>query len=220
MSGRWVEVSDSGGPKRPSWLTPGLIVGLAFALLLIVVIIGILISRSDGEQVHDDITIAQLRGDPEGFDGVEVELVGTTSNRYTIPVLDQYGIYELDDGTGSMFVLSDKGVPPDNGELVQVTAIFNGAVELDDQIRNLIEDQLGSAAGFIAEQFLPGIPLNVLFLTHQSFEPVSDDATAPEAHLVGQGKKLELWSEDRWMDWLDSSEGEGEMPEEMASLSL
>ena len=38
--------------------------------------------------------------------------------------------------------------------------------------------------------------------------------------LVGQGKKLELWSEDRWMDWLDSSEGEGEMPEEMASLSL
>ena len=38
--------------------------------------------------------------------------------------------------------------------------------------------------------------------------------------LVGQGKKLELWSEDRWMAWLDGSEGEGEMPEEMASLSL
>lgn len=38
--------------------------------------------------------------------------------------------------------------------------------------------------------------------------------------LVGQGKKLELWSEDRWMIWLDGSEGEGEMPEEMASLSL
>ncbi|MCK7595900.1 division/cell wall cluster transcriptional repressor MraZ [Microbulbifer sp. CAU 1566] len=38
--------------------------------------------------------------------------------------------------------------------------------------------------------------------------------------LVGQGKKLELWSEERWMDWLDDSEGDGEMPEEMASLSL
>ncbi|WP_226702251.1 division/cell wall cluster transcriptional repressor MraZ [Microbulbifer elongatus] len=38
--------------------------------------------------------------------------------------------------------------------------------------------------------------------------------------LVGQGKKLELWSEDRWMHWLDDSEGDGEMPEEMASLSL
>ncbi|WP_226665772.1 division/cell wall cluster transcriptional repressor MraZ [Microbulbifer aggregans] len=38
--------------------------------------------------------------------------------------------------------------------------------------------------------------------------------------LVGQGKKLELWSEDRWMSWLDDSEGDGEMPEEMASLSL
>lgn len=37
--------------------------------------------------------------------------------------------------------------------------------------------------------------------------------------LVGQGRKLELWSEDRWMSWLDD-EGDGEMPEEMVSLSL
>lgn len=37
--------------------------------------------------------------------------------------------------------------------------------------------------------------------------------------LVGQGKKLELWSEDRWMSWIDD-EGDGEMPEEMVSLSL
>ena len=38
--------------------------------------------------------------------------------------------------------------------------------------------------------------------------------------LVGQGKKLELWSEEGWMAWIDDSEGDGEMPEEMASLSL
>ncbi|MBB5212171.1 division/cell wall cluster transcriptional repressor MraZ [Microbulbifer hydrolyticus] len=38
--------------------------------------------------------------------------------------------------------------------------------------------------------------------------------------LVGQGKKLELWSEERWLSWLDDSEDDGEMPEEMASLSL
>ena len=181
MSGRWVEETSNLGPKRPSWLSPGLIVGLAFGLLIIVVVAGILISRSGGEQVHDDITIAQLRGDPEGYDGVQVDLIGTISNRYTIPLLDQYGIYELDDGTGSMFVLSDKGAPPDDEGPVKVTAIFNGAVELDDQIRNLIEDQLGSAAGFVADQLLPGIPLNVAYLTHQRFEPVTDDATPTEA---------------------------------------
>jgi MraZ protein len=38
--------------------------------------------------------------------------------------------------------------------------------------------------------------------------------------LVGQGKKLELWSETSWFDWLGAA-GEGDdMPEEMLSLSL
>jgi MraZ protein len=38
--------------------------------------------------------------------------------------------------------------------------------------------------------------------------------------LVGQGKKLELWSESRWQDYLDESESDSEMPAEMQSLSL
>lgn len=180
MSSRWVEVSDSGGFRRPSWLSPGLVVAVAFALLVIVVAIGILISRRDGEVIHDDLTIAQLRGDPKGYDGVQVELTGTISNRHTIPLLDQYALYELDDGTGSMFVLSDKGAPPDDGNPVRVTAVFNGAVELDDQIKALVEDQFGAAAGFVADQLLPGIPLNVAFLTHQSFAPVTEQGEPVE----------------------------------------
>ncbi len=38
--------------------------------------------------------------------------------------------------------------------------------------------------------------------------------------LVGQGKKLELWSEERWFAWLDASEDDDEMPPEMEALSL
>jgi MraZ protein len=38
--------------------------------------------------------------------------------------------------------------------------------------------------------------------------------------LIGQGKKLELWSEERWFSWLDESDGEDEMPPEMEALSL
>lgn len=38
--------------------------------------------------------------------------------------------------------------------------------------------------------------------------------------LVGQGKKFELWSEERWMDWLDDDVGDDSIPEEMQSLSL
>lgn len=174
MSGRWIDVSERRGRRLPPWLSPGLIVAVAFGLLILIVVVGVLISQRDGEVIHTDLTIAQLRGDPEGYDGVQVELVGTVSNRYTLPLLDQYGLYEIDDGTGSMFVLSDKGAPPDDDEQVRVTAVFNGAVRLDDQIRRLVEDQFGAAAGFIAEQVLPGIPLNVLYLTHERFEPVEE----------------------------------------------
>lgn len=38
--------------------------------------------------------------------------------------------------------------------------------------------------------------------------------------LIGQGKKLELWSEERWTSWLDDSENDGETPPEMENLSL
>ncbi len=38
--------------------------------------------------------------------------------------------------------------------------------------------------------------------------------------LVGLGKKLELWSEERWFAWLDESSGDEEMPPEMEKLSL
>ncbi len=38
--------------------------------------------------------------------------------------------------------------------------------------------------------------------------------------LVGQGKKFELWSEDRWFSWLDEADQGDDIPEEMQSLSL
>ena len=38
--------------------------------------------------------------------------------------------------------------------------------------------------------------------------------------LVGQGKKFELWSEERWFDWLDESGADDELPEEFHGLSL
>ncbi|WP_100640160.1 division/cell wall cluster transcriptional repressor MraZ [Marinobacter salexigens] len=38
--------------------------------------------------------------------------------------------------------------------------------------------------------------------------------------LVGQGKKLELWSEERWFEWLDESSCDEDIPPEMEALSL
>lgn len=42
-----------------------------------------------------------------------------------------------------------------------------------------------------------------------------------ELVLVGQGKKLELWSEEKWNNCLDEAvSGEFELPEEIASISF
>ncbi|HTN34071.1 MAG TPA: division/cell wall cluster transcriptional repressor MraZ [Marinobacter sp.] len=38
--------------------------------------------------------------------------------------------------------------------------------------------------------------------------------------LVGQGNKFELWSEERWLAWLDESSGYEDMPPEMEAFSL
>lgn len=38
--------------------------------------------------------------------------------------------------------------------------------------------------------------------------------------LIGQGKKMELWSEELWLAWLDQADSDGEMPPEMEALSL
>ena len=38
--------------------------------------------------------------------------------------------------------------------------------------------------------------------------------------LVGQGKKLELWSEEEWAKYLDAAGDEEEIPPEVLSLSL
>lgn len=52
-------------------------------------------------------------------------------------------------------------------------------------------------------------------------QPLRDYAgLEKKLYLVGQGRKLELWSEDRWMAWLEEDDGDEEIPEEMKSLSL
>ncbi|VUD40334.1 Transcriptional regulator MraZ [Thalassocella blandensis] len=38
--------------------------------------------------------------------------------------------------------------------------------------------------------------------------------------LVGMGKKFELWNEDAWLATVAETEDDGELPEEMMSLSL
>lgn len=53
-------------------------------------------------------TISQINQNPSKYQNKEVGLVGTVTNSYG--VLGK-GVYELDDGTGRIWVLSTEGVP-------------------------------------------------------------------------------------------------------------
>ena len=82
-----------------------------------------------------------------------------------------------------MLVLTRRGVPPEGGEQVRLTATFNSAVTLDEQIKRLVEEQLGSIAGSLADRLIPGLPLNVIYLNHEKYEAL--DATPQSGFFQG-----------------------------------
>ena len=184
MSGRWVEVTDE-REVRAFWSTPGILAIVAVGLLVAVIIAGIVISQRDSRGIINDVTIADLRADPDRYDQRMLELTGTVESVRTIPILEQYGIYDFRDETGSMLVLTRRGAPPGDGQQVRLTATFNSAVTLDEQIKRIVEEELGSIVGGIVDQIIPGLPLNVVYLNHERYEVL--DGTPQTGFLNVEG---------------------------------
>lgn len=63
-------------------------------------------------------TVAKINGDPGAYFNKEVALVGTVNHSFG---LLSEGVYELNDGTGSIWVLSQGYGVPSDGERVGVT---------------------------------------------------------------------------------------------------
>jgi hypothetical protein len=166
------------GESRRRFSTPGLLL-IVFGLLFICVIgAGILINREvGGIGGPRRVTVADLLGDPDRWDNREVELTGTAENVRTLPVLSQYALYTFRDETGSLLVLTQKGAPPADGRTVRLRGLYHSRVTLDDELRRIIEDQLGSVAAAIVSTLVPGIPLNVVFLEHESYELLAPPAS-------------------------------------------
>lgn len=53
-------------------------------------------------------TIAKINSDPGRYRNKEVGIVGTVTDSYGIP---GYGAYEIDDGTGRIWVVTRRGAP-------------------------------------------------------------------------------------------------------------
>ena len=71
------------------------------------------------------VTIAEIKADPGRFSGKEVGISGTVTSSFG--ALGQ-GAYEVDDGTGKIWVITESGGVPGQGARVRVTGRVNTGV--------------------------------------------------------------------------------------------
>jgi hypothetical protein len=71
-------------------------------------------------------TIAQIKADPGSFAGKEVGVEGTVTNSFGVFALP--GAYEVDDGTGRIWVISERsgGVPSSGARVRLAGKVVNG----------------------------------------------------------------------------------------------
>lgn len=158
--------------RRRFRVHPGAVV-LVLGLLLAALILYGVLSNASGEPGVEAVTIADLRADPDGWDNRRVTLVGSAESVRELPILSQYAIYTFRDETGSMLALTRNGAPPDgDNQRVTIEAVFHSKVRLDDELKEIISDQLGPLAGAAVSALLPGVPLDVVYLGHDSYEVI------------------------------------------------
>jgi hypothetical protein len=83
-------------------------------------------------------TINQIKADPHRYANHEVGVVGTVTRSFS--VLGR-GAYEIDDGTGKLWVISEKGVPRE-GARVGVTGKIRDGFNLSSFIK--LPEQISS----------------------------------------------------------------------------
>jgi hypothetical protein len=72
--------------------------------LLSVILAGVLVLSACPSKT----TVAKINQDPSRYQNRQVGLIGTVTNSYGVM---GNGIYELDDGTGRIWVMTTRGVP-------------------------------------------------------------------------------------------------------------
>lgn len=170
-----MNVNETAANQRtPLWASPGAVVAALFGLLVLLIAIGVVVTNRGGSPLAS-VTIAELRAQPDRYDSQTVVLTGTVEDVRQLPVLDQYALYTFRDETGSMWSLTQRGVPPRENQTVALTAVYHSRLTLDEQIQRLVEEQFGSLAGSIVGGILPSLAVNAVFLEHTQYEVIAEN---------------------------------------------
>jgi len=100
------------GQKRARTVSPALIVGIVVVVAVVgAVLVWNTVNHSGGHKV---MRIADVLADLRTYDGLPVTLEGDVSN--TLNLLG-YKMYTLDDGSGSISVVTERGLPAEGIKL-------------------------------------------------------------------------------------------------------
>jgi hypothetical protein len=89
--------------------------------------------------------ISELKGQPDRYEDKTVSITGTVTNSVGIPFVP-FQVYNVDDGTGEIMVISRSGRAPSKGARVQVkgklneVAVFGGrsiGLHIDESDRKI-----------------------------------------------------------------------------------
>ena len=126
------------GGRRSAALSPALLAGLVVVLLLGGLLLFFVLRASREEPV----SVATILADLRTYDGQSVTLKGRALSPTNI-----FGLkyYDLDDGSGSIKVITERGLPAEGSEIT-VTGVVKQAVQIGEmELTVVYEPQLGEA---------------------------------------------------------------------------
>ena len=88
--------------------------------LLVVLLASVLLLTACPKRVD----IGKINADPGRYEGKEVGITGRVTNSYGVPLVG--GAYELDDGTGKIWVISRRGSPTRGAQVGAKGRIHSG----------------------------------------------------------------------------------------------
>lgn len=75
--------------------------------------------------------IGEITSNPPSYEGKTVKIKGTVIDTFSVPLVSQ-GAYQVSDGTGSIWVVTTRGVPAE-GETISVTGTVRPAFKIAGQ---------------------------------------------------------------------------------------
>jgi hypothetical protein len=77
----------------------------------------------------EKVTVARLIDNPSKYANKDVGIIGNVSNSYGVSILGQGGgVYKVNDGTGSIWVVTQRGVPTEGARVGVKGRVQNGVV--------------------------------------------------------------------------------------------